>query len=222
MAEVEFKRARTAAAKAQRTKDLLAAAGELLKEEGMQAVTLKRIAEKAGVVKSNVYRYFESREDIMLQLLLADLNAMLVALEQAVTGPMSAEETAVLLARGYCGSSRTCLLLTELAPTLEHNVSQEGLRAFKRVLLEVITRASSALHKAQPHLERAQCESLIFSVNAVVAGLWPVTHPCAELEKVMAEAEFSRLKVDFEQALIANIHALLLGAEAFKDQASRN
>lgn len=216
MTEMPFKRARSPQAKARRAGDLLKAAAAILDQQGVEEVTLTRIAARAGVVKSNVYRYFESREEILLRVLLSDLALMLDALEQTVQGPLSPRRTAELLATGFASKARVCLLLTDLAPTLERNIGSETLRELKRMFLQALDRATAVLHCAQPEIPVLGCERIVMAINALVAGLWPMTHPGPVLERVQSEAEFARLRSEFQEALTQSIHALLLGAEAYR------
>ena len=72
MNEQGFIRARSPENKAKRAKDILKSAMLVLDRDGIDAVTLTAIAREAGVVKSNIYRYFESREEILFRLMLEE------------------------------------------------------------------------------------------------------------------------------------------------------
>ena len=61
-----FQRARDPEQKEQRRQDLLAAARRLIVAHGVAAVGLSDIAREVGLAKSNLYRYFASREEILL------------------------------------------------------------------------------------------------------------------------------------------------------------
>ena len=63
-----FQRARTPQARERRAADLLGAAFDLAAQATVQSVTLPAIAEAAGVHRSAVARYFDSRDDVFLQL----------------------------------------------------------------------------------------------------------------------------------------------------------
>src|SRR5260370_30043086 len=65
-----FQRARRPEHKRQRRAAILDAARALARERGVQAVTLGDIADRVGMAKSNVLRYFETREEVYLQLTL--------------------------------------------------------------------------------------------------------------------------------------------------------
>src|SRR5579871_1753669 len=64
-----FERARRPQQIEQRREDLLSAALKLFKRDGLDNVSLNDIAREVGVAKSNIYRYFDSREHIYLVVL---------------------------------------------------------------------------------------------------------------------------------------------------------
>ena len=65
-----WQRARQPEQKAERVEAILDAAGVLLDEYGLDGTGLNAIARQAGLSKPNLYVYFESREAILLRLLL--------------------------------------------------------------------------------------------------------------------------------------------------------
>src|ERR1700734_2540864 len=60
------RRARTQTAGPQAQEHLLQAAGELFYEEGVRAVGVDAIVERAGVNKMSLYRQFSSKDDLVL------------------------------------------------------------------------------------------------------------------------------------------------------------
>src|SRR3569833_166814 len=77
-----FQRARNPEEREIRRETILAAAAEHFDAEGPQGAGLNAIAAKAGFTKSNVYRYFESREDVLLSLFLSELEQLCPDLER--------------------------------------------------------------------------------------------------------------------------------------------
>jgi AcrR family transcriptional regulator len=52
-----------------RTREILAAARQLLEQRGPEAMTMEEIAAAAGVAKGTVYLYFQSKDDLILALI---------------------------------------------------------------------------------------------------------------------------------------------------------
>ena len=63
-----FQRARSPEHKAERREAILAAAARLAVRDGVRQVTLTEIAAAVGIHKSALLRYFETREQIFLEL----------------------------------------------------------------------------------------------------------------------------------------------------------
>src|SRR6266705_4770661 len=66
---VMFQRARSEEQREARRQAILGAAAAMLAEMPVAEVTLNELSRRAGLAKSNVLRYFESREAVLLELL---------------------------------------------------------------------------------------------------------------------------------------------------------
>jgi AcrR family transcriptional regulator len=209
-----FQRAREPGQKEQRRGDLLAAAAALLAGGGLDAVTLSAIARDAGLAKSNVYRYFESREQILLEILIEDEIAWVGELERALAplaGSGEVDEVAAAIARTVAARPATCALIAAVSAVLEHNLSEDTVLEFKRRVLDVSIRIRNALHAALPALSHDRTESLIRSLHALVAGLWPMANPAPTVAAALARADLRPLRTVFEPDLRGAIAAMLRG-----------
>ena len=65
---MSFQRARSEDQRAQRRASILAAASGMLTESSVADVSLNELSRRVGLAKSNVLRYFHSREAILLEL----------------------------------------------------------------------------------------------------------------------------------------------------------
>lgn len=175
MTNQSFQRARSAEAKAQRHNDLIRAATCVLEQDGVDGLTLQAIASRAGIVKSNIYRYFETREAILVELLLRDFVELIEDMETKVSGEMASADMAQLLSEMFASRQRLCELMSEIAPTMEKNISIDCIRNFKRALLAEASRATSVLQKGLPWLNAEEAMAVFFSIHVFVAGLWPVS-----------------------------------------------
>src|SRR4051812_50020338 len=64
-----FQRARSDEQREERRRVILATAGGMLAEMPVSAMSLNELSRRVGLAKSNVLRYFESREAVLLELL---------------------------------------------------------------------------------------------------------------------------------------------------------
>jgi AcrR family transcriptional regulator len=134
--EASFQRARKPEQVAARRQAILLAAAELFDAEGPDGAGLTAIAARAGFTKSNVYRYFESREAVLLDLFVASYGAAVDELE-AELGDVRRGDTAAVarvLAGVFLRHPRLCHLLSILGTVLETNVTEAVLIEVKRAI----------------------------------------------------------------------------------------
>ncbi|NET31711.1 MAG: TetR/AcrR family transcriptional regulator [Cyanothece sp. SIO1E1] len=69
------------------------AADLVLLEQGMENFTIDQVVAKANIAKGTVYKYYKSRDDLLLELSVKALNIMLEMFEEAVSrGTTSSEK----------------------------------------------------------------------------------------------------------------------------------
>ena len=130
-----WQRARRPEQKAERRKAIMEAAADLFLGLDFDKVSLNGIARKAGVAKSNVYRYFGSKEEIFLNLYIQDVMAWTSELEKTLAAlPAGSDPAGVAkaIAATVAVRPRLAALFALLSSVLERNVSEEMLITFKR------------------------------------------------------------------------------------------
>ncbi|MEN6465609.1 MAG: TetR/AcrR family transcriptional regulator [Syntrophaceae bacterium] len=81
-----------------RRNQILKAARKLFFDKGFKPITIDHIARKAELSKGAVYLYFNSKEEIYIQILLADINKF----NQKVNIPLNTQLTASALLKEFC------------------------------------------------------------------------------------------------------------------------
>lgn len=109
---------------------VVAAAADLLRENGVHGLTIEAVAARSGVAKTTIYRHFNGREALHVAAmdsaavqveigstndLLADVTAFCTALDDSLQSP----ELAVLLATAVEGAERSPVLADTLAHDAE-------------------------------------------------------------------------------------------------------
>lgn len=209
-----FQRARRPEQKEERRLHLLETAKVAL-HGGMEVgeLGLNELARQAQMTKSNVYRYFENREALLLALLEeesaqwgSELGRRLAAIPHA---------TAEQIAREFAGASAAyplmCRLLSVLPSIIEHNVSPERLVEFKLGSLSLLADVAAQLHQIAPTSSLAAYVSFLRLAMALMIGLWPLSHPAEALDGVLSQPELQPLRYDFESDLAAGLVLLLQG-----------
>lgn len=196
-----------------RREALLAAAAELFDAEGPRGAGLNAIAARAGFTKSNVYRYFESREDVLLALFLDEFDRLSDAIEDAISARPVGDTAAVAEAITTCflAQPRCCYLMSIFASVLEQNVSEKTIEFVKRHLKARTEGVVAALMNRLPRAKAEDCGWAITMTFALVAGMWPGAHPSAAVAAVLAKPEFAHMLLQPERDLKRAIAALLAG-----------
>jgi len=211
----DFKRARQPQQIEQRRQDILHAAAMLMAKQGFDQVSLNGIARKVGVAKSNVYRYFESKEHIFLQLLKQDWEAWQQHLQGKIdplAGSNDIEALAELLAQSLAEFPRMCELMSVLASVLEQNLSEQALLEFKLESMQLAVGIVAQIHRVLPTVKQEKLLLLTETLIALVAGLWPLGNPSPLVQKVMEHPQLQPFQMQFKTSLQRSLISVLQGA----------
>jgi AcrR family transcriptional regulator len=219
-AHPSFQRARKPDEKAHRQRAILAAAAALFEAEGLAGVSLNALAREAGIAKSNLYRYFESREAVFLALYLDDGMAVVTAAEEGLArtaGKNDARAVARVFARTLAAAPRFCALQSALSTVLEQNVSEEGIMLHKRAVLRLGLRLGNAVHAALPSFPAQATGPLLRYLHAMIAGLYPLANPAPAVVRVVRDPQLAVFRCDFADDLEAMLTAVLTSLSARRE-----
>ena len=176
---------------------------------------LNELARRAQMTKSNVYRYFENREALLLALL--EEESALWRRELGARLAATPQPTAQQIAQAFAGASAAyplmCRLFSILPSVIEHNVSRERLTEFKLRSLALMADVAEELQRSAPALPFAAYVTFVRLAIALLIGLWPLSNPAEALASVLALPELQALRYDFETDFAAGLLSLLQGLE---------
>ena len=212
-ADASWERARRPEQKREREATILAAAAACFEEGGLADASLSKIARVAGISKANIYRYFESREAIFLELMVEDHHSWERALHAGLLelAPGDVDGLARLVTRTLVERPRLCALMASLASVLEHNVSSETIAQFKRTFRASLAEFIPALTRVLPELTPERAREFMMYTYSIATGLWPHATPSPVVDALLDTPEFADLRLDFEQTLHAHTHTILRG-----------
>ena len=213
-----FQRARSDEQRGERRRAILAAAAAMLAEMPVSQLSLNELSRRVGLAKSNVLRYFETREAVLLELLdtrtrewLAGL-ADLVYADPAADPYTRAARLADHLATSLAEHPVLCDLLGAQAPVLEHNVSREVAARYKRATVAGIVTLARLVRAAVPELDEADAMKFAGAAGILAGALWSHTQPSdAMLAAYAADPALAALRLDFTAALRELLAVLLTG-----------
>ncbi|MFF1607602.1 TetR family transcriptional regulator [Amycolatopsis sp. NPDC058278] len=209
MSQSMFMRARRPEQKQQRRAAILAAARELALESGVRNVSLSSVATAVGLAKSNVTRYFGTREEIYLELAAGCWRDWA---DEVVRRLAAGDDVVDVLAETLAERTLFCDLLGHAATSLEHNVSVPAARDFKRAVLGVVAELGAAVAQARPDLTEGEGFELVAAASGLAGMLYPAANPPPTLLEVYAQnPDLAAACVPFAPTLKRALAALAAG-----------
>lgn len=211
---MRWQRARNEKQKQERREAILAAAEKLFESEGLENVSLNGIARCAGVSKANIYRYFESREAIYLQLAREEFEKWTTDVEHCLAplaGSNNEKAVARALVKSLTDNPKLANLLAMMGSVLEQNVTVEAVIEFKKSCLGYLLRLTNAVQVSMPGLTSEKSRQFIAILHILVVGIWPASHPAAAVTEALKRPELQGMRVDFEKDLSTAVVAMLRG-----------
>ncbi len=215
-------RARLAHEKEARKQALLAAAARLLESREGLDLTMAELADQAGLGKGTTYLYFNTKEEIFMELtevrLLGWFEALDEGLRPAAGGlfpePMTSEAVAALAVEAYDSQPGLVPLLSILHTVLSRNVDQAEALRFHAFLADRCLRTGRLIEHRLPFLSEGQGAELVLRIHALALGLWQVANPPAQVRALFSAPGLELLDRPFRPMLETTLRALLRGLEA--------
>lgn len=214
-----FQRARSEEQREVRRRAILDVAAAMLDEMPVAEVSLNELSRRVGLAKSNVLRYFDSREAVLLELLddflgswLAELaHEMAAGIEPDSAPEIRAGELADTLSRSLANRKVLCDLFGAQGAVLERNVSVAVAKRHKRSSLAHVAAMSELIRAHVPELgdgARWFCLMSLLSAGALSSYVPP---PPSLLAAYAEEPELGALHLDLRDALRIALTSTLVG-----------
>jgi AcrR family transcriptional regulator len=220
MATTTFQRARSDEQRALRSQAILDTAAAMLQEMPVADVSLNELSRRVGLAKSNVLRYFDSREAVLLELLAASVREWLEHLAAELPSAVSrragftrrAEQLATALSHSLVERPVLCDLMSAQAAVLEHNVSVEAVTRYKVASLADAQVLAGLVHDALPELSADDAWRYVVGAWVVASALWAYARPPeAVLEALAADERLGKVHLDFPTTLADHLTTLAVG-----------
>jgi AcrR family transcriptional regulator len=223
MATTTFQRARSDEQRALRSQAILDTAAAMLQEMPVADVSLNELSRRVGLAKSNVLRYFDSREAVLLELLAASVREWLEHLAAELPSAVSrragfsrrAEQLATALSQSLVERPVLCDLMSAQAAVLEHNVSVEAVTRYKVASLADAQVLAGLVRDALPELSADDAWRYVVGAWVVASALWAYARPPeAVLEALAADERLGKVHLDFPVTLADHLTTLAVGLHA--------
>lgn len=221
-AGTEFQRARSDEQREVRRQAILRTAAQMLAEMPVAELSLNELSRRVGLAKSNVLRYFESREAVLLALLdsawrdwLQRLTAALPhRVDPAAPASTRYRQIAATITTSLIDDRLFCELISVSSAVLERNISTDVARRYKLAAMANTTAFAELIRGHLPELSPEGATYFAGGTLVATIGIWPLTQPSDAMLCVYQDPEMAPLRLEFDTALEEMLATLLAGGLA--------
>ncbi|MGD8404851.1 MAG: TetR family transcriptional regulator [Anaerolineales bacterium] len=209
---MDWVRARSDEQIEQRINEIVNATARLYKEYRFEDITFAMIAKEADFTRSNLYRYFQTKEDIFLELMKHDIAVWRAdVLENFTNGNMSPSEAAEIIVALILKHKRMVKLFTILFTLLEPNSSLEALTAFKLKINQEIGTVAQFLSTVLPFHSLEDAAEFLTALSSLVIGSYPMMDLTPKQIKAMQSIDMDTSPEFYRDKLVHATELLLRG-----------
>ena len=209
---MDWVRARSDEQIEQRINEIVNATARLYEEHRYEDITFAMIAKEADFTRSNLYRYFETKEDVFLELLKHDIaNWRKDVLENFNAGDASLQGLVEDWINLVLIHKRLVKLFTILFTLLEPNASLEALTAFKQKINEEIGIVAQFLSTVLPFPSVEVAAEFIFAQSSLAIGAYPMMGLTQKQKEAMQAIGLETSPEYYRERLVHALELLLRG-----------
>ena len=157
-----------------RREEILDAGEKIYRAHGFLGVTIKQISTELTCTRPAIYRYFETKEEILLALLVREYGRWLESLRKIEpdAGRCSKEELAHAIAKTLESRDLMLRILHMNLYEIEQNSRVEAVSEFKTMYSRLGERLSGILQRYSPAIGEREIRSLIMSLISFLFGVY--------------------------------------------------
>src|SRR3984885_5161889 len=176
---------------------LLAAAREILDENGLQAVGLRETARRVGVSATAAYRHFTNKEDLLASVAAQGFHELAAAMQGASRGACRGPTplTRGVLAYIDFASQNRGLFRLMFGPVLAERSKYPALQSASAAVEAMLGRGVTGLdpRSLNDNLAAMAAWGLVHGLaHLIVDGFFPATRATAQVEEILAKVRLPR------------------------------
>ena len=184
-----------------RQQEIIRACEELYERMEYDEINIKEIAKSTSICRSNIYNYYETKDEIFLDILKKEYLLWMEDMDRRMREDKEGgrESYCRILAETAGGHPQLLKLISMNYIAIERNCSLEKLTAFKREILPFRDRMREALGKYFPHASEERKEHFLLALLSLMQGLYSMTNLTEKQLKAMKRADPDYVQPDFEK-----------------------
>jgi AcrR family transcriptional regulator len=206
---------------AARRSAIMASARAMLGEKNVADISLRELSDRVGLAKSNVLRYFDSREAIFLEVMDEEFEDWLADVASRLGKPRARKanyaneiRVATAIADSLADRQLLCELIGSMAGVLERNISFDFARGFKARAMGRIAELGRLVATQLPWLSPEFSAFFAEGALTLAAGMYPFSVPTEPVRAAIAELGFPDPGDRFSDGLRMGLVTWLIGGAA--------
>ncbi len=211
MTKEKWQRARSDLQKQERIDTALEAAGTLFDEMLYEDITLAQVAKEAGFTRSNLYLYFQNKDELYLHLMQVEIVKWWQDIEYHFDQqkPCEPDNYARFWVDILLQHNRLLRLVALPFTLLEKHASIEKLVEFKKTVHQIMEQHAELLESCFSFRDEGAAHTFYLASIAVASGLYSMTHHTLKQQQAMTMLEMSFTPPPYRQMLQNAIESLL-------------
>ena len=210
-----WQRARTEEQIGQRVDAIVRAAGRLYERVMFDDITFAMIAREADFSRSNMYKYFETKEDVFLAIMCQDMTVW----REDVAGVFGGEQKKEWGVRAFCerwvevqlGHERMMKLFAIVHTRLERNCSAKGLVGYKKHLLLELRKVEDVVRELFRFRDEGAVVRFLYGQLMMMIGAQPIWDLTEKQVLAMGEAGMDTNIENYKAIYVEMVEAVLRG-----------
>ena len=192
-----------------RQQEIIRACEELYETMEYEDISIKEIAKSTSICRSNIYNYYQTKDEIFLDILERDYLSWMEDIKDRMAGEEPGRES-------YCRNiaataalhPRLLKLMSVHYIAIEKNCSLEKLTAFKHAIHPFQETMEEILRTYFPKASREKIQNFLFLLLSLIQGIYSMTSLCEKQVKAMQEVDPDYRMPDFASALYQALYIL--------------
>lgn len=170
-----------------RKNEILDACEKIYRSRGFCGVNIKEISTEISLTRPAIYNYFETKEEILLGLLIREYSAWCGELEALVGQAEGCSRTELAAQMAATLENKDILLriLNRNLMEIEQNSRVERLAEFKKQFQRALRAYHAILHAFQKTISELACTEFSESFSAFLLGIFPFTSHTEKQQEAM-------------------------------------
>lgn len=173
-----------------RKEEIINACEELYKTIGFKEITLKEIAKVTTFTRTSIYNYFQTKEEIFMEILKKEYILWIAELQQIMDDneKLSRAEFSGKVAQSLENREQLLKILSMNMYDMEENSRIENLVEFKKIYGKSIQTMLLCVSKFFPKSSITERQTFIYQFFPFVYGIYPYTEVTDKQREAMKEA----------------------------------